>query len=173
MMEDRVKRIVVPVNGLRCDERAIRVAAQIADRKAIELTLIHVVEVKQFLPLDAELPGEIERGEAIIRGAETFADSLLAGKGVNVESELLQARTAGTALVDEAIERHCDLIIMATRLRTHHGRIGVGETTRYVLQSAPCEVMILRQAIQEGDDQSLLAIAGASIGVSTTGRVVE
>jgi nucleotide-binding universal stress UspA family protein len=169
-MEDRVKRIVVPVNGQRCDERAIRVAAQIADRKAIGLTLIHVVEVRQFLPLDAELPAEVERGEAILRGSEEFADSLLTGKGVAVESELLQARSAGTAIVDEAIDRESDLIIMATRLRTRHGKVGIGETTKYVLQSAPCEVMILRQAGVQTAEESLLAIAGASTTGGKGGR---
>ncbi len=160
-MEDRVKRLVVPVSGLRCDERAIRVAAQIADRKAIELTLIHVVEVNQQLPLDAELPAEIERGEAILRGAEDFAEALLTGKGVQVQSELLQARSAGTAVVDEAIERGADLIIMAARLRSKHGKVGLGETSRYILQSAPCELILLRQAIGHTERDAGLAIAGA------------
>ncbi len=161
-MEDRVKRLVVPINGQRSDERAIRVAAQIADRKAIELTLIHVVEVPQQLPLDAELPAEIERAEAILRGAEKFAQSLLTGKTVQVESELLQARTAGTAVVDEAIERGTHLIIMGTRLRSKHGRVGLGETTRYILQTSPCEVIVLRQAMGQTEEDAVLTIAAAS-----------
>ena len=161
-MEDRVKRLVVPVNGQRSDERAIRVAAQIADRKAIELTLIHVVEVSQQLPLDAELPAEIERGEAILRGAEKFAQSLLTGKSVQVESELLQARTAGTAVVDEATERNTHLIIMGTRLRSKHGKVGLGETTRYILQTSPCEVIVLRQAMDQTEEDAVLTTATAS-----------
>lgn len=160
-MEDRVKRLVVPVNGQRSDERAIRVAAHIADRKSIELTLIHVVEVAQQLPLDAELPAEVERGEAILRSAEAFAHSLLTGKTVDVRSELLQARTAGTAVVDEAIEQGTDVIIMATRLRSKHGKVGLGETTRYILQTAPCEVMILRQAIGRSAEDAVMTLAGA------------
>ena len=161
-MEDRVKRVVVPINGQRSDERAIRVAAQIADRKAIELTLIHVVEVPQQLPLDAELPAEIERGEAILRGAEKVAQSLLTGKSVQVETELLQARTAGTAVVDEATERDTHLIIMGTRLRSKHGKVGLGETTRYILQTSPCEVIVLRQAMDQTDEDAVLTVATAS-----------
>ena len=160
-MEDRVKRLVVPVSGSKCDERAIRVAAQIADRKAVELTLIHVVEVAQQLPLDAELPAEIERGEAILRGAETFTESLLTGKSVHITSELLQARSAGAAVVDEAIERGVDLIIMAARLRSKHGKVGLGETSRYILQSAPCELILLRQATGHTEREAVLSIAGA------------
>ncbi len=160
-MEDRVKRLVVPVSGQRSDERAIRVAAQIADKKPIELTLIHVVEVPQQLPLDAELPAEIERGESILRGAEQLAQSLLTGKSVHVESELLQARSAGTAVVDEAIERKSHLIIMGTRLRSKHGKVGLGETTRYILQTSPCEVMLLRQAMGAAEEEALLTIASA------------
>ena len=159
-MEDRVKRLVVPVIGQRTDERAIRVAARIADHTSVELTLIHVVEVPQQLPLDAELPAEIERGEAILRSAETFTESLLTGRSVQVQSELLQSRTAGSAVVDEAIERGSKLIIMAARLRSRHGKVGLGETARYILQTAPCEVMILRQAMDQSVENALLTLAG-------------
>ena len=160
-MEDRVKRLVVPVSGQRSDERAFRVAARIADRKAIELTLILVVEVAQQLPLDAELPAEIERGEAILRSAEALIQSLLTGRSVHVQSELFQARTAGTAVVDEAIERGTELIVMAGRLRSRHGKVGLGETTKYILRTAPCEVMILRQAMGLSPEDAVLTLTGA------------
>lgn len=162
--EHRVNRIVVPVNGQRYDERAIRVAAQIAAKKSIDLAVVHVVEVPQQLPLDAEIPGEIERGEAILRSAEDLAITLLDGKNVRIDAELLQARSAGTAIVDEAIERRTHLIVMATRIRVRHGRASLGETARYILQSAPCEVLLLREAVSLAPDDVLLAPETAMAG---------
>lgn len=162
--EHRVNRIVVPVNGQRYDERAIRVAAQIAAKKSIDLAVVHVVEVPQQLPLDAEIPGEIERGEAILRSAEDLAITLLDGKNVRIDAELLQARSAGTAIVDEAIERRTHLIVMAARIRVRHGRASLGETARYILQSAPCEVLLLRQAVSPAPDEAPIAPVTAMAG---------
>lgn len=161
-MEDQVKKIVIPINGQRSDERAIHIAAKIAARRPIELTLVHVVEVQQSLPLDAELPAEVEHGEAVLRSAEKFTESILAGRSESVRSELLQARSAGPAVVDEAIERHTDLIILATRLRSKHGKVGIGETARYVLTNAPCEVLLLRQPMGTALEECLLSANGAS-----------
>jgi nucleotide-binding universal stress UspA family protein len=59
-------------------------------------------------------------------------------------TELLQARSAGAAIVDEAIERASDAIVMAARIRKRHGKPTVGDTVNYVLKNAPCEVIVVR-----------------------------
>lgn len=147
------KRILVPVQGHECDRRAIELATVIANGAGAEITLVYVVEVAQKLPLEAELPGEIEHAELALERCEAWAKpNGGSSKGVRINPELLQARAAGPAIVDEAVERGADLIVMALRAHKRHGRPVVGETVPYVLKNSPCEVVITRSAASAGYD---------------------
>ena len=143
-----VKRLLVPVKGSDGDARILDVLGRFSTGQAVSVTLVHVVEVQQSMPLDAELPTEIEHGERVLRDAEAVATANVgaAGRYHRVATELLQARSAGAAIVDEAIERASDAIVMAARIRKRHGKTTVGETVDYVLKNAPCEVIVVRLA---------------------------
>lgn len=136
-------RIVVPVHGTESDKRAIEVAGMISSGKSAEIVLVHVVEVAQSLPLEADLPGELGEGERALRDAEHWARSHTTQVG-RISPELLQARSAGAAIVDEAIERSADVIVMALCQHRRHGQPTQGQTVPYVLQNAPCEVVVAR-----------------------------
>ena len=140
------ERLLVPVNGTVHDERVMSIVAELAHEHQIAITLIYVVEVQQSMPLDAELPAEVDRGESILQRAEQYALTRPHHKLTSVTSDLLQARSAGAAIVDAAIERRADAIVMATRNHTVHGKVTMGETANYVLKNAPCEVIAVRVA---------------------------
>ncbi len=149
-------RIVVYVTGGPDDHRLLEAVEKIAQRQNTHITITYVVEVQQSMPLDAELPGEIDRGEVVLRDAEVLASKLVGGKRENVRTELLQARSAGAAIVDEAIETGANAIMLSCTIRKKHGRVSVGDTVQYVLQHSPCEVIVIRQAMpnwvpDEGD----------------------
>ena len=148
-MDVRYERLVVPVVGTADDDRALAVAQQLVEKRPIALTLIYVVEVAQSMPLDAELPDEIGRGEAALQRSEAGARRAL-GKGAAIFTELLQARSVGAAIVDEAIERNADAIVMTAAVRRRHGRPTLGATANYVLLNAPCEVLAIRRPPGEG-----------------------
>lgn len=134
--------ILVPVNGSVVDERAIDIAILLARRYHSTVSAIHVVEVPQQLPLEAEMGREVARGDEILQAATRCADQY----GYALEVELLQARTAGSAIVDEALGRGARMIVMATSVRHRSGEMTAGRTTiPYVLKNAPCEVLICRR----------------------------
>lgn len=139
--------VLVPVNGSVVDERAVDVALLLARRYHAEVTAIHVVEVPQRLPLDAEMLAEVERGELVLQATERWA----AQYGWNLNVELLQARAAGPAIVDEAIGRRARLIVLGTTLYRRAGELTTGRSTvPYVLKNAPCEVVVCRHPLDEG-----------------------
>lgn len=140
------RRILVPITGEAGDRRALDLAGILAAKRNIDVVLVYVVEVKQSLPLDADMPQEVGQGEQFLAGAEGYARTQSEPKIHKVFPELLQARTAGAAIVDEAIERDCDVIIMACKLRQHLGQPTLGDTVNYVLRTAPCEVILTREA---------------------------
>ncbi len=96
-----LSRVLVPLDGSSADRIAMSVACQVAKPAKAKLFAIHVIQVKRMLPLDAELSAEAEQGEGILESAERIASEF----GIRVQTELLQARDIGTAIVDEAAER--------------------------------------------------------------------
>lgn len=145
-MSERYQRLLVPVDGTPADEQVMSLVADIVHQHHVGITLVYVVEVVQAMPLDAELPDEIDRGELILNRAEQFARTQPNHKLTSVSTDLLQARSAGAAIVDEAIERKVDAIVMAATNRAIHGKVTMGDTVAYVLKNAPCDVIIVRLA---------------------------
>ncbi|MDP9373986.1 MAG: universal stress protein [Chloroflexota bacterium] len=141
-MDSRGDVVLVPVAGTADDERAIDLAILLAKRHRTVISAIHVVAVPQALALENEMSAECGRGEAILSNAEECARRY----GWEIEIELLQARSAGAAIVDEAIGRDATLIVMATSIHHRAGQPTVGRTTvPYVLKNAPCEVVVSRR----------------------------
>lgn len=136
--------VLVPVNGTPADHHALRVLSRLVDGKTANIIAVYVVEVPQSLPLDADMQDEIDRGDAALDAVAKDAKMLCHLRGEHLRTDILQARTAGAAIVDEATNLRCDLIVMSAGVRDERGRLTVGETANYVLTYAPCEVMLLR-----------------------------
>jgi nucleotide-binding universal stress UspA family protein len=139
----QASRILVPVRGNPTDDEMIELACEIARRNSAEVYAIHVIEVKRTLPLDAELQAEADQGEEYLSRAEQIADRY--SQAVN--TDLLQARDVGPAIVDEALERGIDLILLGITHKKRFGEFDLGKTAPYVLKHAPCRVWVCRQAI--------------------------
>lgn len=125
--------------------RALALACSIAKRNKGKVYVVHVIEVKRSLPLDAELEPEASEGERILLQAEKVADE----QDFAVEGELLQAREAGHAVVDEALERGVDGIILGVEYKRPFGEFQLGRLPQYVLKNAPCPVWICREPVEE------------------------
>ena len=132
--------ILVPVSGLPLEEESIQLACQMARQDKAKVLLLYVITVQRALPLNAESTPEIERAEKILEHAEAVARKC----GVAVETDLLQARSAGAALVDAALERGVDLIVMSVPFRRKPELFYLGTTTTYVLNHAACRVWFCR-----------------------------
>jgi|SRR3954452_240587 nucleotide-binding universal stress UspA family protein len=136
-------RVLVPVSGGRADAHALKIVSRLIEPKMAEVTAVYVIEVAQSLPLDAELPEEIDRGESALEKAQNAARTFCGSRADFFTTDLLQARSAGAAIVDEALDRHCDLIVLSSSCRCVHGKRHVSDTVSYVMKNAPCEVMVL------------------------------
>lgn len=134
-------RILVPVSGSAQDQEVVGLACDLAKRTRARLYAIYVIEVRRTLPLDVDLPAETEKGEDILRRAEEVARRYRQ----EIELEVLQARDAGTAIVEEVDRRGIDLIIMGLRYRKQYDQFHIGDTVMYVLKNAPCRVCLFRE----------------------------
>ena len=66
-----------------------------------------------------------------------------------VEGELLQAREAGHAVVDEAAERGADVVIIGVEFERPFGGYQLGRLPQYALKNAPCHVWLWRHLARE------------------------
>lgn len=136
-----VRRILVPVSGGEADRQAIELACLVGRRCHAEVRVVHIIEVARTLPLDANLRIEVQKGESILERVEETVSEL----DYEVESDLLQAREVGPAIVEEAGERQADLIILGLPLKRRFGEYSLGRTGPYVLKNAPCRVWLCRE----------------------------
>ena len=141
----RLTDVLVPVNGTPISLEALSLACSIVRRAKGKVYAVSVIEVGRALALDAEMGPEARAAEGILQRAEDIAGDL----DCKVEGEILQARDAGHAIVDEAIERRVDAIVMGVAYEMPFGEFELGTTARYVIDHAPCQVIIVRAAVQE------------------------
>ena len=135
-------KILVPVEGLPRDEQVLRLASFLARQDKAALLAIYVIEIQRTLPLETENAPQIEQAERVLQHAEQVTKQY----GARADTDLLQARIAGPALVDEATERAVDLIILGVPYREPLGELHLGETASYVMKNAPCQVWLCREA---------------------------
>jgi len=140
----RFVRILVPVSGEEVDKEIIELACKMAKETKGKIYVVYVIQVKRSLPLDAEIESEVHKAEEVLSKAEEVADE----NGYEVETNLLQTREVGPAIVVEAMERNTDLILMGMGYRKRFGQFDTGDTVSYVLKNAPCRVLLLRQPLQ-------------------------
>lgn len=143
------QRILVPVSGTGADEEAISLACQLSRRSKARLLAVYVIPIQRTLPLDAEMQPEVEKAERVLDRMETVA----AAQGCALETDLLQAREAAPTIVDEAMERDIDLILMGATYQKRFGQFSLGTVVPYVLKHAPCRVLLYHQSIPADEGQ--------------------
>lgn len=151
--------ILVPIFGNPLDDDIVQTAGRLAadevdpdEGEGSTIEAIWVFEVPMSLPIDAALPEEqLSRARSALARAKAVGEEY---EGVEVATATVRARRVGQAIVDEARRRGVEAIVLAaeepSRIRGGArlgGRGGpldnfVGEATKYVLQKAPCRVIL-------------------------------
>ena len=137
----KLERILVAVSGKEADEEAVKLACDLARKSKAKVYVVYVIEIKRSLPLDAVIEPEIRRAEEVLARAEDIA----ADRDYEVETDLIQAREVGPAIVDEAMERDVDLTLMGVTYKKRFGTFNLGRVIPYVLEEAPCRVLLCRE----------------------------
>jgi nucleotide-binding universal stress UspA family protein len=135
------KKILVPVVGSDADAETIRLACRLAKKDKGKVWAVSVVTIKRALPLDAEIDSEIKKAEAILDKVEDVASE----EDYEVETDVLQAREVGPAIVDEAVERGVSLILMGVTYKQRFGQFSLANVAPYVLKNSPCPVILYQQ----------------------------
>jgi APA family basic amino acid/polyamine antiporter len=150
--------ILVPVFGTKLDDDIVGTAGRLADaadepgEERPQLDVIYIMELPLTVPLDAPPPRDrVEAAKAALKRAKEVGEEY---ESVEVQTEMIPARSVGAGIVDEARRRKVEVIVMGgeppSRMKGGAvlGGVGgsrppeVGEVTEYVLKKAPCPVLV-------------------------------
>jgi APA family basic amino acid/polyamine antiporter len=136
------RSILVPIAPGYPSDEAMDFACRLAAERRASIVAFTAIEVPLDQPLDAYLPEEVRGANEQLDEARAIGDSY----GVRVVGRIARTRNIGRAIVDEAIRRHSEIIVMAgpRRVRLQHGRRQIfGDAVDFVLRHAPSRVMIV------------------------------
>jgi len=134
-------KILVPVIGTEADEEAMRLACRLAKKDKGKILAIYSIKINRALPLDAEIESETQKAEAVLDHIEMVAEE----QDYEIDTDVLQAREAGPAIIDEVVEQGVDLILMGVKYKSRFGQFSLGHVVPYVLKNAPCPVILYQQ----------------------------
>ena len=135
------RSILVPIASGYASDEAMDFACRLAAERRASIVALTAIEVPLEQPLDAELPEDVREANEQLDEARAIGDSY----GVTVIGRIARTRNIGRAIVDEAIRRNSEIIVMAgpRRVQLQRGRRQIfGDAVDFVLRHAPCRVMV-------------------------------
>ncbi len=144
--------IAVIVDGKKLDNELVRLACFMARKAKRKVHIVHIIEVPRTLPLHANIrTKETEAADKLLQAAMTIAGET----GCDAVAEVVEARDAGAAIVDEARDHDCALIMLGMVRDTENKKVSndFGKTVLYVLNHAPCRVWIVQDRQKSSQKQ--------------------
>jgi len=151
--------ILVPVFGTPIDDDIMQTAGRLAaeerpdeEEEGASIEAMWVFQIPMSLPLDGRIPdADLKAARAALKRAKAVGEEY---EGVTVSTFTVRSRSAGSAIVREARRRGVEAIVMPAEepslvrggvlLGGKEGLRGtfVGDTTTYVVNKAPCRVIL-------------------------------
>ncbi len=133
----KAKRILVGLKDLAHAVELTDLACRVGARGAW-LLLVHVIELPDLTPLEADVPDLEASAQKILRTAARVARR----SRMKTITRIVRAHSAGGALLDDLKEEKIDLAVLGY----HHGRtlgeLLLGTTAKHVATHAPCHVLL-------------------------------
>lgn len=132
--------IVIVVDGEQLDADLVSLGCFMAKGVKRRVHLLHVIEVPRALPLNATLEKETNRADKILKSAMVIA----ARVGCEAIPEVVQAREAGSAIVEEVKDHQCSLILIGQQRHGVSKQLDMSKAISYILANSPCRVWFVQ-----------------------------
>jgi nucleotide-binding universal stress UspA family protein len=135
------ERLLLATDGSASAQAAIEEAIAIAKVCSSMLYVISVVEVNP--EYEALAPRIVEKAEVETKEHLASISEKASKEGIPCEVVTHQGEEPYRFIVDEAVARKADMIVMGTHGRTGLKRLMMGSVTSRVIGHAPCKVMVV------------------------------
>jgi nucleotide-binding universal stress UspA family protein len=148
-MGPTITRILVPTDFSVHSEAAVRYATDLADHLGATVSLLHVLDdpfVSGAWPVEAfaaDAAGFLQ--ELADDGRKRLAAlvAALRERGIAADAEVITG-SPSTAIVEQALQGHYDLIVMGTHGRTGLSHAVIGSVAERVQRKARCPVLTVK-----------------------------
>lgn len=148
-------KILVPLDGSATAEAALKPASFLARAFNAELRLASVEEMPaQILDWDVTQQTLLDKAKTERLDYLNARAHELRQEGCLVDFTYLPLGSPALRLEHEAAEQQADLIVMTSHGRTGLPRLVLGSVAEQLARTAPCPVMIIRQAPVESHQPS-------------------
>ncbi len=137
--------IMIPLDGSATAERALPLASAIARRAGsrMELVYVHDEELLVGTAPVVESAWEDEQTVEMVGAIRSVAERLAGETGLRVTAVTLRGHR-GRSLVQHAIDRAVDLIVMTTHGRSGFSHAWFGSVAEHVIHAATTPVLVVR-----------------------------
>jgi len=133
----RAKRILIGLKTLDTTDGLMELACRLGARGA-SLRLVHVIELPDPTPLDAEVPDLDAMAAKIIEKGKRIARR----NRMKVSALTVRAHDAASALLDEMKGKKTELAVLGYHHRRSLGEIILGTTAQHLARHAPCHIVL-------------------------------
>lgn len=140
------RHVLVPVDFSPCSKHAVEVAASLAGRAGVRVTLLHVLQLPSVHTPEMSMPVYFEDIEgAAQRQLEEWAGVVRAKASVPVVTRTLLGQPAAEILTSLDADPSVDLVVIGSHGRKGLGRLLLGSVAEQVVRHAPCPVLVARE----------------------------
>lgn len=150
------KRIVVPIDGSACAEKAFDVAVRLAKSEGAKLAICSVVDpitVASVSPMGASADLLIADMEQEAQREVDGAVDKARRAGLDASGTVLNG-VAYNEILGYAKRRNADAIVMGTHGRGGLQRLFLGSVAESVLREAPCPVIVVRDEAKSSSSKA-------------------
>ncbi len=126
------------------DEAVVTTAALLARARSTSILLLHVIEVSHRLPLNVSSDEMLGQAETVLDDARR----LLPSNGAPVRTEVKQARSAFSAIVETSLAEEADTIVVGAHRFLGEHDCDLGRTATHVLRHAVTPVVVCYDPIR-------------------------
>ena len=146
------RKILVPTDGSRLSDRAVKEATLLAQAMDAKLVLFHALPDVHQQPIYSEGSSALlvsrrrvrKAAASRARGILTAAAKKAQAAGVSASRKYAAAASPHDAIVTAAQKHRCDLIVIASHGRRGLSRFLLGSETQAVLSRARVPVLVVR-----------------------------
>jgi nucleotide-binding universal stress UspA family protein len=167
----RIERLMLVTDASVFSEGAIREALSFARKCSSKLYAISVIETNPEYETIGSDVFDKEEGE-IQEHLESIKAKAL-DQGLRCETIFHHWAEPHKVIVEEAAERHIDMIIIGRRGRKGLAKLLLGEVAAKVIGHAPCKVLVVPKAAQIGYRNILVATDGSKHSEAAANEAVN
>jgi nucleotide-binding universal stress UspA family protein len=140
------RHVLCPVDFSDGSKHAVELAAALAARDGVKVTLVHVLQLPTVHTPELSLPSYLEDIEgAVARNLDEWAGIVRAKAKVPVETRTLYGSPGAEILTALDADPSVDLVVVGSHRRRGLERLLLGSVAEQVVRHAPCPVLVARK----------------------------